>query len=252
MTGIVITTLIAAVVQVSLPVNPPAAENDREAEQAERALSGRVVDVLDRPAVGMEVGFNWAMIDGRLAADRAVTTDHDGRFSGLPFTGRPDALMAVDSESGTGGMFVVRTGNDEIVIELKPLATVRGELVCTFFGEEPTENYVSILVPIPGALPSTIAHQEAFRILLPPGSYDYNLYTPGIEFRRENGSFRIGPGEDLDLGALDFGVTPIATYYGRNPPDLQVTDAAGADLDISFDDYRDVKVVRSQQSACDD
>jgi len=243
MTGIVITTLIVTMGQVSLPVILPGTEISRDAEQAERVLSGKVEDVLGRPAAGMEVGFNWAMIDGRLTADRMVTTDASGRFSGLQFTGRPDALMAIDRESGTGGMFVVRTADDEIVIELRPLATVRGKLVCTFFGEEPTENYVSILVPIPGALPSTIAHQEtgegsAFRILLPPGSYDYNLYTPGIEFRRENGSFSVGPGEDLDLGALDFGVTPIATYYGRKPPDLQATDTAGADLDISFDDYR--------------
>ncbi len=216
---------------------------DLYVDQEVLSLSGRVVDADGRPAVGVSVGFDWYMTDERLVADSVSVSDENGSFSGIPFTGRPAAIMAVDREQQTGGMVVVLTADDEIIIQLTPLVPVRGRIVCCFFDERPEYSYVSIMVPIPGYLPSTLVHEEtgvaaSFRILLPPGSYDYNLYTHGIEFRRENGSFTVKSGEDLDLGELDFGVTPIASFYGKYPPDLQATDVEGAEADISYRDYR--------------
>jgi hypothetical protein len=201
------------------------------------------VDTRGLPAVGVPVSYDWAMVDGRLTRDHVCVTDEEGRFSGLTFTGRAVALMAVDHDRHLGGYRVVTSVEEEIVIRLEPLATVRGELICSFFDERPTGNYVSIQVPVPGHWSVTIAHQEtgdasSFRILLPPGSYDYHFYTPGIEFRREDGTFTVAAGEDLDLGALDFGVTPIAHFYGKQPPALRATDVAGAGPDISWEDYR--------------
>lgn len=238
MTVIVITALLATTL-----LTGTSAEIDLRSDQEALSLNGRVANTHGRPAAGIQVGFDWYMSDGNLAADPVWVTDESGKFSGIPFTGRPAAIMAVDRDQRYGGMAVIMTADDEVIIRLEPLVSVRGELVCRFFEERPGNSYVSIMVPIPGFLPSTLIHEEtaagsSFRILLPPGSYDYNLYTPGIEFRRENGSFTVRSGEDLDLGELDFGVTPIATFYGRNPPDLQATDIEGAEPDISFEDFR--------------
>ena len=68
-------------------------------------------------------------------------------------------------------------------------------------------------------------------MLLPPGPYDYNLYTHGIEFRRENGSFTVMSGEDLE--PLLYGPGGISERYwkGRRLPFPLVFDGLGGSFD---------------------
>ncbi len=175
----------------------------------------------------------------------AIRTGAGGEFGDLPFTGRAVAVMAIDAAQTRGAVALVTTaaqaGNVRLV--LQPLGEVTGTVVCDFFVEEPADSYISIMLAVPGGLPVTVVHAEPgevadFRFLLPPGDYLYNLYAPGIEYRRRDGSFTLTAGGALALGRLDLGVTNIARYFGREPPPLVYTDARGVEPGFSWSDLK--------------
>ncbi|GEM_PF-2559615 len=213
--------------------------------QQQVPIEGVVVDERGEPVAGAEVALTWVMEPEGLRAEEPVRTVAGGRFDGLTFTGRAVAVMAVDSTRTRGAVTLIATsaGAGEVRLDLAPLAEVTGTVYCAFFEEEPTDSYVSVMLPIPGGLPARLVHAEPgeradFRFLLPPGDYFYNLYAPGIEYRRRDGSFTVRAGERLALGRLDLGVTNIARYYGTEPPPLAYTDARGVEPGFTWETWR--------------
>jgi len=227
-----------------IPAGKALSAADRVVRQEQVWIEGEVVDSEGEPVSGAAVGLNLLMDpDGLDTSTGVFWTGASGRFGSLPFTGRAAAVLAVDSTQTRGATALVTTPAEarNVRLVLEPLCEVSGTVVCDFFDEEPRDSYISIMLEVPGGLPATLVHAEPgeiadFRFLLPPGDYLYNLYAPGIEYRRRDGSFTVRAGEDLALGRLDLGVTNIAHYYGTAPPPLVHTDARGVEPGFGWED----------------
>jgi thiol-disulfide isomerase/thioredoxin len=192
-----------------------------------------------------------------------------GRFS-LTIDGRSRvSIFAVDKRRERGGIVLMEQSAAEkpITITMEPLVRVTARVHCSEAGRTPEWSNAIIFVPDNKGNRSKLTICGSFRgqvsFLLPPGTYDLDAYssspsatlripeqetkdaaaTPRALFLR----VEIPRGQTtLDLGVLDLklprdkdGVPrDLTQYYGKVPPELEITDARGVPRTVKLADFR--------------
>lgn len=210
--------------------------------------------------------------EGVLAASPRFTAERlgDGRFTLAVEQKERTAVFVTDAQQRKGG--VVRVERDQadqpIAVTLAPLVRVTGKVYCPEARKTPgwTMAYVHAAGSRKHGLIFTqcASFQARFSFLLPPGTYDFDVYSnqpdahmpKPIERKTRDAPddmprwlagirVAVPPGRaELDLGTLD--VVPDdsetldrwADYYGKHPPELSITDARGIAKDVKWADLR--------------
>jgi thiol-disulfide isomerase/thioredoxin len=213
---------------------------------------------------------NFWREEGVLAVRPTFLAKHEpgGMFT-LDVEDRPRVSVFVANKDRTlGGLVSVEKTDaaQPIEIRLRPLTRVHGRVYCSEAGRTPEwtnsivhpvgdrENYLHFIHC--GSL------RGEFAYLLPPGAYDFDIYTSEPTGRLPKPKSLKNDAADtpyvrglrvdvpaqkvFDLGTVEV-VLPrdkdgiprdITLYYGKNPPDLQFTDARGVKRDFKLADLR--------------
>jgi len=216
---------------------------------------------------------NYWKEEGVLAARPSYLVKHelDGKFT-LDVVDQPRiSVFAINKKHTLGGVVSVeRTDSSTSVeIRLQPLTRVHGNVYCAEAGRTPDwtmsvvhpvndrENYLHFIRC--GSL------RGRFEYLLPAGAYDLDVSTSSPTGRLpkagaiENEAapsdnrpvvrgvrINVPAQKDFDVGTLEVllprdkdGIPrDISLYYGKQPPDLQFTDARGISKDFKLADLR--------------
>lgn len=194
-------------------------------------LSGTVTDAAGKPVAGATVGQSWQLEAGRWTASRHATTDADGKFtlSSRVFPGRTYSLCAFDAEQARGACraYTADEAQTPLTLQLAPLATVEGRLVCKALARVPAGGHanVSLAKPFQHLVGHEIGADGAFRFRLPTGAYDLRFYL-GLDFQGTSRKLTVpDTGVATDLGEIDVAPSVIAQHYGKAPPAWQGSDA---------------------------
>jgi thiol-disulfide isomerase/thioredoxin len=219
-----------------------------------------------------DIGKFWKE-EGVLAAhpSQMVTRLPDGKFS-LSVKNRPRvSVFATDKRHERGGFVSVEKGAAEkpITITLVPLVRVHGKIYCPEAGRTP--DWTMAVVHPPGDHENYLhftqcgsVHGE-FSFLLPSGKYDFSVYSSSPDARMPKPHERKVKDAPADMppylsgirievptqAALDLGVLNVdlpkdkdgisrdySQFYGKEPPDLTITDARGVAKDAKLADFR--------------
>jgi thiol-disulfide isomerase/thioredoxin len=210
-------------------------------------VAGRVIDQQGKPIAGARVAENWFSEQmAPLEPTRPARTDADGRFSlEVTLDSRDAVVMAMDPTGSLGGAAVIpATGpGGPVQIKLAPLGEVRGRFTCAEPGLPPGETYWTMFLESSNLRVAAGRSRAAtFTMKLPPGRYQFR----GGESYRHVGAARdvtLTPGQAVDLGAIDLELTPIARYFGKEPPPWHITDARGVAKDVRPSDFKGKWVV---------
>jgi len=201
-------------------------------------LQGTVVKANGRAAKDVDVATFW--IEGDPAG--GVTTDAEGAFLlEANSYGRPLTLLVMDAKRKQGALVVVPPDavDDPIELTLEPMVHVHGTFTCEELGKPPTWTNVYLNLR-EGSLrvARSMSEKAEFSFHVPAGAYDLVMY--GTDVRRVRRPLDVGDERkgEVDLGAIDLEATPIARLYGREMPPWTVSDAWGAESDVTLDDYR--------------
>ncbi|MHC5544623.1 TlpA disulfide reductase family protein, partial [Singulisphaera rosea] len=84
-----------------------------------------------------------------------------------------------------------------------------------------------------------------FDLSVPPGQYEFQGYGTYTDFRRaaKRSLTLKADTPDVDLGTIDLTPTPMATQFGKEAPNIKVTDARGVGPKVKLADYRGKWVV---------
>ena len=205
-------------------------------------VAGRVVDEKGKPVTGARVAEHWfAEQSAPLEPNRLARTDAGGRFSlEVTLYDRDTVVMAVDPTGSFGGLAVIpaKGPGGPIKIELAPLVEVRGRFTCEEPGLPPGETYVTIFLESGNLrVASGRSLAATFAMKLPPGRYQ----LVGGGSYRHVGAVRdvtLAIGRAVDFGAIDLKLTPIARYFGKEPPAWHITDARGVAKDVRPADFK--------------
>ncbi len=169
------------------------------------------------------------------------------------------SVFAVDQRHERGGIALVDVSmaDTTIPIAIGPLVRVTAEVYCSEVGKTPEWSSVRVFpVGDQGAHQSVTvcgSFQGKISLLLPPGLYEFrgNSQSPSARIRTPDGQLGIRveiPRDQtsLDLGILDVTrardasgrVLDVSQYYGKEPPELAITDARGVSQEIQLADYR--------------
>jgi hypothetical protein len=149
--------------------------------------------------------------------------------------------MAVDPASKLGGIATIRaqTADKPLLIEVSPLVEITGHFTCSESGKSPgwTNVYMGAM---PGALrfAACSSRESTFALKLPAGKYEFYGYGSFTDFEGVTKEVTLEEGKDLDMGALDLKLTPIARHYGKEPPQWHVTAARGVNKDVRIADFK--------------
>jgi len=199
--------------------------------------------------------------EGVLAASpkHAATRLPEGRFS-LTVDGWPrKSVYVVDKSYKYGGIALAEQddSNNPVKVTLTPLVRVTAKVYCSEAGRTPDFSVIEVL-PVKGkANYGNFIKCGSFRgeisLLLPPGKYDLK-----VRGRSPNASIAIPKGQNgirveipqgktkLDLGVLNVALprdrdgepSDISRFYGKKPPELNITDARGVPKDFKLADLR--------------
>lgn len=203
-------------------------------------VKGKVTDAAGKPVAGAEVASFWMADDNAMKAYQGASTDSQGLFSiKLSHYGRPVAVLALDQERKTGGLFTVdpKAGAKEVSLKLAPTVRVQGNFFCKELNFKPTWTNVYMMTMGGERFLQCSSKQAAFSFPIPPGDYKFWGYGTDIEnLKRDLKTPADKP--TLDLGTLDVPGTPIAKHKGKAPPKWHVTDSRGVKKEASIDDYK--------------
>ena len=196
-------------------------------------------------------GRNIWKKEGVLAARPAnlATVISKGTFS-LAIRDRPRApVFVVNKDHTYGGLALVeRSAADRPVrIELTPLVRVTAEIYCPELGQTP--EWVKANVYVVGDnidLTKCGSFHGRVSFLLPAGEYEIKAHSDSPDLNSRGIQFSIPQGvAKFDLGVIDL-VLPrdtegktvnITEFYGKCPPDLEITDARGVPKDVKLEDF---------------
>jgi thiol-disulfide isomerase/thioredoxin len=187
----------------------------------------------------------------------------EGKFN-LSVDDRPRvSVFAVDKRHERGGFVSVEksAADKPITIALAPLVRVHGKIYCPEAGRTP--DWTMAVVHPPGDRENYLKFTQcgsvrgAFSFLLPPGKYDFAVYSSspdaGMPKPHERkvkdapadmppylGGIRIEvPAQGvLDLGVLNAELPYYSRFYGKEPPELAITDARGMAKEVKLADFR--------------
>ena len=207
--------------------------------------------------------------EGVLAARPAnlATEISKGTFS-LAIRDRPRApVFVVNKDHTRGGIALVeRSAADRpLRIELTPLVRVTVEIYCPEAGRTPDWSLAQVYVVGGDNIPLTQCgtFQGKVSFLLPAGEYEIDAYSESPGARRR---LLKKPPSDIamdakyargihvtiphrvsncDLGVIDLvlpsdkhgNAVDITEFYGKKPPNLEITDARGVPKDVKLEDF---------------
>lgn len=182
-----------------------------------------------------------------------------GRFS-LTVNGVPRvAVFAVDKRRERGGIVLVEQGaaDKAVTITLAPLVRVTAKVYCSEASRTPDWSKAVVYFPDDKGNHSKLALCGSVRgeisFLLPPGKYDFDVgsTSPNASIRTPMGQrgirVEIPRGKTtLDLGVIDLVlprdkdgiVRDYSQFYGKEPPELAITDARGVPKGVRLADFR--------------
>jgi thiol-disulfide isomerase/thioredoxin len=194
----------------------------------------------------------------------------EGRFS-LTVEGLPRVtVFAVDKRHERGGIVLVEQSmaDKPITITMAPLVRVTAKVYCSEAGRTPNWSNATVYVPDDKGNQTKLMICGSFRgqisFLLPPGKYDFNVYSqsPSASIRTPKGqtgkdAAAAAPARDmrieiprgkptLELGVIDVQLPrdkdgiprDLMQYYGKVPPELAITDARGVLKGVKLADFR--------------
>lgn len=270
-------------------------------------VEGRVVDEQGQPVLAFDAAHYWSA-NGRqwndegnapeLRTDQEIAEFWDDEGQMLPWPeasvdkldgGRfrcrfrrvytTNCIYAMDPGQKRGGYVTVKRDQppSPVTITLAPLARVFGEVSCSEAGKTP--GWTCVRVHTTGdfdnckILTTCGSMRGRFSFLLPPGVYDFAVYSespdahmPKPDERQDApddmppylGGIRVhvSPGQsELDLGTLDVRLTTIGRYqvagqwgnfrdhFCKQPPPLEFSDARGVERSFQLADLRGKWVV---------
>jgi len=204
-------------------------------------VKGKVVDAAGRPVAGAEVASFWTAHEGAMRPHNGATTDADGHFTlKAAFWGRPVAVLVLDKDRKTGGLFTVDKASAarEATVKLEPLVRVKGDFTSKELDHKPRWTNVLLTTPKDRAqFLQCSSQQAAFSFLVPPGTYQFWGYGTDIKDDRRELTVQADQPE-LDLKTIDVPATVIALHKGKAPPAWKVTDARGVKKDVTPADFK--------------
>jgi thiol-disulfide isomerase/thioredoxin len=203
-------------------------------------VTGQVTDEIGKPAAGVELASFWIADGDAMKAQQGVSTDARGRFSiKLTHWGRPVAVLALDRDRKTGGLFTLdpKAPAKEVNLKLQPLARVQGNFFCKELNIKPTWTNVYMMTAGGTRFLQCSSTQAAFSFLLPPGAYKFWGYGDDIQSLKQDMTFTADR-PMVDLQTLEVRATPIARHKGKAPPQWHITDARGVNKQVSLADYK--------------
>jgi thiol-disulfide isomerase/thioredoxin len=180
------------------------------------------------------------------------------------------SVFATDILQQRGGLVSVEKidAAKPVTIALLPMVRVTGEVYCSEAGKTP--GWTMAVVHPPGDMGNYLHFTHCgslngkFSFLLPPGQYDFDVYSQEpnarmpkpherkpmdapIDMPKYLSGIRITVPRGqltLDLGRLDVvpvesdTLDPLTEYYGKKPPELTITDVRGASKSVRLADLR--------------
>ena len=217
------------------------------------------------------VGQRWKE-EGVLAAfpNQMAKRLPEGRFI-LSVDDQPrDSVFAVDKRHERGGYVSVEenAAGKPVTITLAPLVRVTAKVYCSEAGRTPDWS-IAVIHPL-GDKSNWLSFMECgssrgeISLLLPPGKYDFDVYSkspyanvraPKEQKDKATASdvpvhgilVEIPPGQAaFDLGVLDVALPKdkdgiardYSQFYGKEPPELAITDARGVPKGVKLADFR--------------
>lgn len=229
--------------------------------------NGLLVDGFDAAAIWSSNGVYWNK-EGQVPSDKAgrlaiwkqegvlavrpaysATKTSKGAFTLTIERRQQVPVFAVNTERTHGGLVLVdRSEADRpIRIQLKPLIRVAAEIFCPETGKSPEWCKVDVY-PIGGdVIPLTMCgtYQGKVSFLLPAGEYEFRVSSEELPSRRTRITIPSGI-EEFDAGVIELALPTdaegspvnIHEFYGKNPPDLEITDARGVSNDVQLKHFR--------------
>ncbi len=172
------------------------------------------------------------------------------------------SIFAVDKRHERGGIISLEQGvaDKPVTITIAPLVRVTAEVYCSEAGRTPDWSIAAVYpagdrrskLTQCGTLGGKIS------LLLPPGKYYFDVYS-----KRPNATIRTPkelPGLSVEIprgkSTLDLGVLNVALprdkdgiprdyslFYGKEPPELAITDARGVPKEVKLADFRGKRVL---------
>lgn len=208
--------------------------------QDRTTFHGRVVDAGGHPVAGADVSHFWV-------ADfpySPVQTDAAGRFTveldadGSHLKTGSVVYMVQDAKRERGAIcrFVRGAGRQQEVV-LTPLVEVRGRFECPELDYPIPWTNVQIMVwPYGGRIGAFDSDDSRFRLLLPKGLYDLEMYGTDVKQRHKK-CFLNGRDRVVDLGTIRLAPTNLALLYGQKAPPIRIKETRGCAPEVQFSDF---------------
>ncbi len=200
--------------------------------------------------------------EGVLVADPKRIAKHlpDGKFSLTPKAGLSRAtVLAVDKRHERGGIALVEqnAADKPVTITMRPLARVTGKVFSAEAGKTPDISSANVHAVSDKSSYSNFTMCRSMRgeisFLLPPGTYDFEIdsLSPNASIRTPKGQRGMRVEIPRDKNALDLGILEVvrpldndgiardfSEFYGKEPPELTVTDTRGVRKGVRLADFR--------------
>ncbi|MCA8913043.1 MAG: hypothetical protein KDB82_15185 [Planctomycetes bacterium] len=208
----------------------PAKADERPAVKFENIdVKGIVVDADGEPVAGVAVSDYWSYGDGKWTASGDVKSDKEGRFTLTvrTFPAQPSRGYRIQAGDDTRGAVAVVTAKEmasELKLTVQPLVTVTGKLQAAEGFPANDGVYFNVYWKSPMLwMASTHTKEDSFTLTLPVGEYSY-MFRAGEAYKYSRGTFEIPAGkESLALDPIALTLNPLATFYGKQAPDINIS-----------------------------
>jgi len=214
-------------------------------EEGTKTIKGKILVAGGYSADALTISSGWFWDpDGKTTYrpwEDGTREVRNGRVE-IQFKRDADALFAFDEKNRMGAVQVLKgwSPDREVILEVKPLVEVRGELVCK--NRTPPWAKAEIDAVSPDGQMEAIAGYyfekgtgRQVRLLLPPGKYQVLFKGTGAQHRTVPLTID-GQEKVLDLKRIE--LPPCSIESGLIPQTWKVTAARGVGKDVKLSDYR--------------